>query len=343
MKKIPSILFLFITIGVSAQDYHLSHYDVAGMYLNPAMTGLYAPDKPDFRVYFDHRSQWRALGVKPYSTSYLGYDRAQKIGSRNFGLGGYLVNNSAGINNLNTLGVMISGAYDIINSTSKSVSSVKPVKHLLSVGLQLGIFYRTTNANNLSYDVQYSPGNGSFDQSIPNNESYNRLSMVRFDAAYGLYYKLVEKGRKYRPFAGISMFHLTRPRESLTGGPGKLPIRYAAHGGCEITINDKSELRPRILFMSQSRAMDLVPGLQYYHRLKDNPLRLMAGFDWRVRDAAIISIGANNDAYAVRLSYDFTVSYLKNYIGSRGAFELSLIYTGDHLRAATKAVLQEQQ
>jgi type IX secretion system PorP/SprF family membrane protein len=328
------IIILIATLALlclsgKAQDYHLSHYDVAGMYLNPALTGFYNPSKNDYRVYFDQRAQWRALGVKPFSTSYLGFDRPLEVKSRNFGVGGYIINNSAGIGNFNTLSFMASGAYDIINSRTKSVSVIREVRHLLTVGLQIGLFYRSTNPERLSYDVQYTPGSGGFDQSLPNNEAYNRYSMAKFDASYGIYYKYVDRKAKVRPYAGFSMAHLTRPMESLTGATSRLPIKFTGHAGVETIVNEKVTLVPRVLYMSQAKSTELTAGMQLYYTLNENESKLLAGFDWRQRDACIASLGILTQGYAVRFSYDINTSYLGSYLRNRGAFEISLVYFGE--------------
>ena len=65
---------LFASASIKAQDFHISQYDVGSLYLNPALTGMYNGEKGDYKVYVDTRSQWRALGVKPFFTTYIAYD-----------------------------------------------------------------------------------------------------------------------------------------------------------------------------------------------------------------------------------------------------------------------------
>src|ERR1043165_8563150 len=130
---------LYILLGVcgagwiGAQDYHLSHYDITGLYFNPATTGFVAPAKADYRVTFDQRSQWRALGIKPFSTSYFSYDKPQTIKGRSVGLGGYLVNNSAGFANFNTFSAMLSASYDLLNAPGRHVSQTYATNHILTI------------------------------------------------------------------------------------------------------------------------------------------------------------------------------------------------------------------
>jgi type IX secretion system PorP/SprF family membrane protein len=337
MKKYIAISVLFWLAGNSflkAQDYHVSQYDMAGMYLNPAVTGMYAGEKGDYRAYLDQRSQWRALGIKPFVTTYLGYDMPYQIKGKNLGFGGFIINNNGGIGNFNTFTFMGSVAYDVLNSKAGSISVDPTVsstnKHYLTMGLQLGLFYRSTNPNALNYDIQYSLSNngGDFDKSIPNNEAYNRVNITRFDANYGLFYKYIDVKSKVHPYAGFSMSHLSMPNESITGGVSRLPIKWIGYGGCDIKIDEKMDITPRVLYMNQRKASEVMMGFLFYYRINENNTKLVAGFDYRYKDAAIINIGLKHEHYTLRMSYDVNTSYLKNYSRGRGGFEISLLYSG---------------
>lgn len=344
MKKITVYIsaFVFAALTYKAQDYHLSHYDVATLYYNPATTGMYGREVGDYRVYADQRSQWRALGIKPFTTTYIGYDMPVHQWGKNLGLGGYIINNNGGIGNFNTLTFMVSGAYDILNQRKKGISIESSHKdnHLLTFGLQMGLFYRSTNPNSLNYDIQYNINNagGTFDQSIPNNEAYNRINITRFDANYGLYYRYLERGKKYHPYAGFSMSHITKPNESLTGGMTRIPIRFMLNTGCDFKLDDKMDITPRFLYMNQAKDYDFTMGFLFYYRINENGTRVYGGFDYRWKDACFISLGLKHENYQVRLSYDINTSYLKNYTNGRGAFEISLIYIGEKGKSFFKSV-----
>ena len=334
-KKIIIYLvgFIFVTFSLKSQDYHMSQYDVATMYLNPALTGVYGLENGDYRVYLGQRSQWKSVGVKPFLSSYLGYDMISKIKGRNLGLGGYIINNNGGIGNYNTLTFMTSASYNVLNAKARN-------KHILTVGLQMGLFYRSTNPNSLNYDVQYSLTNsgGAFDQAIPSNEVYNRSNITRFDANYGLYYKYLGVAKNVHPYIGLSMAHLTRPNESMTGGQNKLPVKWTVNGGTDIRINDKMDLNPRILFLNQAKASEFTAGFLFYYKINQNNTRVFGGFDYRIKDACFISLGLKHENYALRLSYDINTSYLKSYTKSRGAFEISLVYVGEKGKSFIKSV-----
>jgi type IX secretion system PorP/SprF family membrane protein len=332
------LIFFSIILGASSyrgQDFHISQYDVATLYLNPALTGVYGREGGDYRVYALQRSQWRSIGIKPFMTSYLAYDMPYKIKDKTIGLGGYIINNNGGFGNFNTITFMPSASYNILNAKSND-------EHLLTVGLQMGLFYRSTDPNSLNYDVQYSMSNngGSFDKGIANDEAYNRVNITRFDANYGLFYRYIERGKKAHPFVGLSMSHLTRPNESMTGAYSRLPIKWAAHGGCDIKLDDKMKLVPRIFFLTQGKAYDFTSGFLFYYKINENGTKLFTGFDYRWKDACLLNLGLKHESYALRFSYDINTSYLKNYSNGRGAFEISLIYIGEKGKPFFQAISQ---
>jgi type IX secretion system PorP/SprF family membrane protein len=327
MKKniLNTLFFLLIASGFyKAQDFHISQYDAGSLYLNPALTGMYNGEKGSYKVYADSRAQWRALGVKPFFTTYLAYDAPYKIKDKNIGLGGYFINNRTGPGNFNTTEFMISGAYDILNRRADS-------KHYLTTGLQLGVFYKSFNTGKLTYDIQYSPTveGGVFDQSVSSGETYSNLNILRFNANYGIFYKYIEKGERWHPFIGASLSHLNRANESFSGTTSRIPIKVSVNGGCDIKLDEKFDITPRFLYMNQAKSNEINFGILGYYKMSENNTRLMLGFDYRYKDAAIAHLGIKQENYFLRFSYDINTSYLNNYTRSRGAWEISLVYTGE--------------
>src|ERR1017187_6712827 len=224
LKYTLMILILRIGIG-NAQDFHMSQFDATTLYMNPATTGMYADEKADFRIYSDYRTQWASIGIKPFSTAYVAYDMHLKKWGRNFGIGGYIIDNNAGVGNFNTMNAMISAAYDILNKAEG--------KHYLTTGIQLGILYNSFNPSNFTYDNQYSSTMGGFDNSIPSGENIPATSMVRLDANYGLYYKYIDKEKKFHPYAGFSIQHVNEPNMTIIELETRLTIRYNYLVGCD--------------------------------------------------------------------------------------------------------------
>lgn len=313
------LLLILTTRTLLAQDFHLSNYDAATLYLNPALTGMNYPNHSDFRIDANYRSQWKSVIPKPYTTVSIGGDFSLK----RFGIGGFIISNRSGIGNINTLNALLSGAYKITNDPSG--------KHNLSVGIQVGIIQRNFNPSELYFDNQYSADKGGFDSGISNGENFNRTNIVRFDAGLGISYVKKDSSNKINAFGGFSVFHLTRPNESFSSEKYILPMRFVLYGGINIKINEFFFVTPNLLIMYQAQATEINPGAMVYYNIKA-PYFLIAGVNYRNKDAAIIHIGLKHKSNIYRLSYDINSSSLNAYSNGRGAIEFSVIYYGKKLK-----------
>ncbi|MBI3510730.1 MAG: PorP/SprF family type IX secretion system membrane protein [Bacteroidetes bacterium] len=320
MKKIIS---LFSTLAaftvIAAQDFHFSQYDITNLIMSPASTGMYDGQKGDYRVTSDFRSQWKALGIKPYTTAYISYDMLLHKWNNKFGVGGYLVEDHSGVGKFQTLNAMASGSYNIMDGTNE---------HYLTVGLQTGIFYKSFDQNSYTYDVQWDNSTGTFDQNIYNQENFARTSMVKFDADLGVRYRYMPLHKKYHPFASFSLYHLTVPNESFTEVKSRVPLRANYIAGCDYDINENFSIQPRILYMNQRKAHELNFGVLAFYKIKGSSLDALAGVDYRVKDAVVFHLGFRQGQSIFRFSYDLNTSYLSNYSGGRGAWEFSLLLMG---------------
>jgi type IX secretion system PorP/SprF family membrane protein len=318
---IPAIFTLLFAGAMNAQDFHLAQYDAATLYQNPALTGMYLGEKGDYKISTDYRTQWKALGVKPFNTIFLSYDMPYLMKEKKFGFGAYIIDNRGGVGHFNTLGFMLSAAYDILKGSDQ---------HYLSTGLQLGLFQKSFDNDMYTYDEQYSSSSGTFDVNSPSYEEFGtgKQSIIRFDANFGIFYKYRDESKKLHPFVGLSIYHLNKPNETFTAYTNKLPMRFDVHAGCDIIINDKFTLTPKLLYMNQAKASEIYAGLVLFYKMKDNNLQPMLGLDYRHKDAIVIEAGLKQDHHILRVSYDINTSYLNNYTGGRGALEISLILTG---------------
>ena len=319
-KIIHTILFTLVAVATSAQDFHMSQYEVASQYLNPALTGMYSGKTSSYRIYSDYRTQWLSPSVKPYSSAFLAFDKPVRKRNNNFGLGACLVNDNAGNGFLNTFNLLLSGAYDIMSSSHR--------KHLLSTGLQLGLVYRKLDPGSFTYDVQYSGSINDFDASLPDGENFSRTSRAGFDASFGVFYKYTDSIRSVHPFIGVSVCHLTRPNESFTETKTKAPMRFNIQGGCEMWVEDKFRFIPRFLYMNEARASELNVGLLTYYRISDTQYEALLQCDYRSKDAVVIGLGLKKHEHIFRLSYDVNVSPLGSYLGGGGSFEFGIVFSG---------------
>ena len=320
--KINTILLvtgLLLNENGIAQDYHLSHYDAAPLYLNPALTGMSKDIRGDYRITSDFRSQWKSLGIKQFKTFYTGYDMPIVKEENRFGVGGYIINHRAGIGQFNTFSLMASGSYDIMKGNKNP--------HIFKTGLQLGFLSKAYDQDKYIFNEQYNSSTGEFDAAADNMENFQKASIFKFDAAFGLYYKYLDPEGKYTPSVGLALQHITMPNESFTSYKSKLPIRYTFHTDCKIKINEKWDVTPKFLFMLQAKTTELNLGAQGSYKIDDN-FKVLPGIWYRNKDALILDLAFQFTNNYLRISYDINTSYLNTYTGGKGAFELSLVLVG---------------
>ena len=96
IRKILLTGFLLSVMQLTAQDFHLTHYDAAKIYLNPAMTGMF---DGHYRIHANYRNQWSAVATKPFQTAAIAWD----MPIQRYGVGIQVMDNRAGIGNYNQL------------------------------------------------------------------------------------------------------------------------------------------------------------------------------------------------------------------------------------------------
>lgn len=334
MKKtlfIRALIFLLVLPAVSgrAQDFHLTHYDAAKIYLNPAMTGMF---DGWYRIHANYRTQWSAVATKPFTTGALAWDMPIK----RFGIGAELMNNRAGAGNYNVTNLMISGAYDL--------QFDKGNKHHVAVGFAGGFMQKSLAVSKLVFEEQYTTSNGgSFDPNLPNGETMGgNVSDFLLDVNAGALYYYARESARINPFLGVSAFHINRPAESFMGTDNVLPVRWVLHFGGRVNLNANWALQPRVLRLWQINDRETVFGLManYYHQAYDasfifGPTLRFSGPMTQQKadllgplqfDASALELGMKKGAFTYRVSYDLNVSSLNPYTNGRGGLEFSVIY-----------------
>jgi type IX secretion system PorP/SprF family membrane protein len=314
IKKYLNILFLTFACLVRAQDFHLSMYDAAPLFLNPAMTGLI---DTKMRAHLHYRNQWNVLAYKPFTTALASFDMPKG----KWGFGGQISNMRAGASNYNVLQVLASASYAVPIDEKKY--------HNLSLGLQAGFTQKRIEYQVASFDSQWSTANGgSFDKSIPSGENFN--GQVQFQEAvnFGALYFYGKQQTRLNPFVGISAFNLTKPKESFLGANNRLPRRYYLHAGVRVNISEIVYVIPKILIYAQARIVQQTYALDAGYYFKGEKFYALAGYIFRVNDASIIYAGLKKDNYIFKIAYDFNVSTLRGISKTRGAYELSITWMG---------------
>lgn len=313
MKQL--LFLLCMTCGFSAvraQDFHLTHYDAAKIYLNPAMTGMF---DGYYRIHANYRNQWNAVSRNPFQTAALSFDMPVK----RYGWGAQVMNSRAGIGNFNELSLTLSAAYDL-QCDKRNI-------HHVAFGMSVTGVQKSVDMGRLTWNNQYAPVQNSFDPTLPSGENSAQMeSDYNMMINAGLLYYYAKEGSRINPFVGFSASNLNQPDESFFGNTSKLPIHYIVHTGARIGITERLVLNPRLLYMMQTNARELTYGLLANIYLPDRDAYLIAGPTIRNKDAAIFEVGLKLGQFTYRLSYDVNISTLKPATNNRGGVEFSLIY-----------------
>jgi type IX secretion system PorP/SprF family membrane protein len=211
------------------------------------------------------------------------------------------MDNLAGRSNYSTFNCIVGGSYSVTAPESKD--------HYLTTGLQLGIINRKFGMDDLLFTSQYTTGQG-MNSSIDNGENFQKVSILRFDANIGFYYKYRNPFSKYNPFIGFSIYHLNKPDQSVTGLSNKMPMRFNVNLGSDIYVKEDINIKPSILYMYQGKAQELNLGLLLYYHMKNTEYDIIAGASYRWKDAVAIHLGIKQAQSTFRISYDMVTSCL---------------------------------
>lgn len=300
------------SFSMKSQDFHLSMYDAGPLFLNPALTGVV---DANLRVHAQYRNQWRSVAFKPYNTALISLDAPKG----KWGFGGQIMNMRAGVGNYNVLQGLFSVSYAVPLDKNKN--------HNLSFGLQGGATQKTVEAGLYTFNNQYTSSNGGFfDKSLASGETYSRQSFVTEQINAGFMYFNAKQQTRLNPFFGYSVFNLTSQRETYYNGTNKLPIRHYVHGGLRINVTEHLFVLPKVLLMVQKNATEQLYSVDLGYFFKEQEFYVLAGANYRNKDAAVFYVGARKSNYIAKIAYDANTSTLKDASKYRGAFEISLTY-----------------
>jgi len=296
-----------------AQDLHFSQFMNSPLLTNPANTG-FIPDG-DYRLGVNYRNQWSSIMAVPYKTMSAFGDMQLMQNAENtgwLGLGGVIMRDVAGSGNLTSTKVYGSVAYhQMINSGS-----------LVSLGFNVGWANKQINTSNLKFPDQFD--GHFFDSHLPTGVLLDYNNINYFDMQVGMNYAYFPSDNAYFN-AGFSAMHVNRPKESFfnsqQGVDNRIPVRYTGFLNGSYKLNDQWIINPK--------SYEVVGGLNAHYNLSgDGEKILIGGVYYRYKDAVIPMIGLGYNDYTFTFTYDATMSALRNYNNTRGAFEFSLIKQG---------------
>ncbi len=317
-RVIYFFLFLVFSANCFAQDPHFSQFFASPLTLNPALTGKF---NGDIRITGNYRNQWPTIN-RAFVTSTVSIDFPilRNVISPNdtWGLGvmGYSDQSANGALKVNYLSL----------STAYHKGLDEDGFSQIGLGFQGTYSNMILNTTKLNFEDQLTPFGftGTTQEMIGNSTLKNSY----FDLNAGiLYTKSTTDQNNF--YAGLSLYHILRPKQSFTGAYFLLNPRATLHAGGYFPLGETSTLHLSGLYSTQAAAHETVIGgaMQLQVSEGDKPTSVYFGSWLRVSDAIIPYIGLEFDDFRLGLTYDVNTSSLKAASESKGGIELSLNYT----------------
>jgi type IX secretion system PorP/SprF family membrane protein len=318
MRKIlSSILVLTIGFSAQAQDPHFSQFFSSPLTLNPAFTGKF---DGEWRLALNHRDQWPSI-PKAYVTTSVSFDggimKSKLPNGDVFGLGVSALTDASANGQLK------------LNFGSASLSYHKALDEngysTIGAGFQATYSNLTIDEGKLTFeDMLRSNGfTGARTDFFTNgnNQSY-------FDLNAGVLFSGSSNGSN-NYYAGVSVYHINRPKVGFKDANYQLASRVTVHGGGTFPLTDVLNVNGSVIHQIQAKASETTLGAALSYNLNGDEVKpsfIYVGSWIRLNDAVIPYLGLEVGGLRIGASYDVNISSLKSATDSRGGSEFSLIY-----------------
>lgn len=314
------------TTELYAQDPHFSQYFSSPLSFNPAFTGYF---EGTGRLAGNIRNQWANIS-DPYTTGTLSFDTRilqDRIGSNDkLGMGIFaLYDQSAG-------GIFKNNYVALSTAFNKGLDAEG--LQSIGIGVQVCLARNSVDFSRISYSNQFA-GNG-YDLSVPSGETISNNSISYTDLNAGLLYNFrTENDNQFS--VGVGLYHILQPSLSYFSATNpNLPRRLTMHIGANLNVATRDQFFFSGHLMYQGGANETVLGAAYGFGLGDSDNYLYAGGWFRSKDAVYPYLGLRTASFQLGLSYDITISDLRQTKGYSGSSELSFIYFFN--RSSTKGI-----
>lgn len=307
-------LMALILLGSGQQliaqvDPHFSQTFIQPMTLNPALTGAI---DGDYRISAIWRSQYsnvlQSKGVAGEMTT-----------NKNTNLGINLLNQTSSDKSYSFTSAYLTMAYT-------GVRLGKDATHFVTMAIQGGILNRRFDVSKMQFGDQWMSGIG-FDPAASNGEAFRTTNASALDMGAGILYYDATPGKKVNLFAGVSAFHINRPKSPyLTDDNNEIvPVRYSVHAGARIVATDNLNIVPNAFYQRQGNAEEKMVGI--YGQLNGGEkLDFLVGANWRIEEAIIPFAGIYYNGFTLGLSYDVPFTPKTLAVTRGNSLELSLSY-----------------
>lgn len=334
MKKIITVLAIFISFSALAQDFHYSQFYNSPLTCNPGNTGVF---NGDIRVYTMYRMQWFTV-TNPYKTFSIALDAPifkKRMATDDFFAAGLIINRD----NQSPARIR-TNSYNGLISYTKYLGGTR--KNDVTVGYEVGYAIKTASYGGATWDSQwdgtnYNPGYGV-------NESGGG-GRGFFDMSAGVVWNY-RNTHFLRSAMGFSIHHFTFPNVTIKGRRDRQLPQLAYHWNIHKKKSEGSNTTYEPSFMAALQGTSLLAigglnvkyvleqGSRYTANQRDKAVHF--GIFYRFRDAAFVTFGYDYIDFAFSVAYDINISGLIPASKSVGGFELRLQYKGFFKNSTSK-------
>jgi type IX secretion system PorP/SprF family membrane protein len=316
-------LLLACTTGLYAQDPNFAQFFSSPLNINPALT---ANINADWRAIANYRTQW--IGpANPYITGTVSYDRKifqDKIAGveeKNYwGMGGMLMFDYAMQGIVKSTYASLNLVYNIKLSSGSVVSRL---------GGGFGVIYgnRYVDFNRLTFQDQFT-GSG-FNTNLPTGESALTDMKPYLSGSFGLVYSMSTDKSNFD--LGAAMFHFNKPKQTFLSDPHQyLPPRMVVHANYETYINEGLVFNTNAIYQQQQKTSyySFGGGLGFVLNTEETSI-VNAGLWYWSANALTPYVGLSYREMQFGISYDLTISKLRQAPRQANSFEISFIIRGE--------------
>lgn len=301
------VVWSIVFSGISfAQDIHFSQFYQAPARLNPALTGKFMGG---YRLSGIYRTQWGSVTV-PYETVNLSGDARDFANVGGLGMGADLFYDKAGDGNLGTFSLNVSSSY--------TFGLLENGKHHMTFGAQVGWAKKQIDPSQLVFD-----NTGNSGEAFETGFSYMNVNA-------GVVWE-TQFTRRNKLQLGLAVHNLTQPSYNFfTAEENELDLRFTVHGLYKFMLTENLDFIPGFNFQSQGPHSEFDAGMNVKYTINQRKSTYRAvylGLWTRANDAAYIVAAMDYNRLNVGMSYDINYSSLQVASRSRGAFEISMVYT----------------
>jgi type IX secretion system PorP/SprF family membrane protein len=329
-RPLLSLIFALVFSKLIAQDVHFTQFSYVPVAVNPAQAGLF---EGTYRVGGLYRSQWQlGTSISGYQTPII-YADMPFPGLRKqdwIGVGVNLFRDRAGLAAITNTNVGLAGSYHM--GLDKRQNTV------LSFGAQVGLTQRNIDKTKLTFQDGLRTGQS---QDLPNIDDQNKSYS---DVNIGVNLR-TRMSKTSIANIGLSMEHVLTPKSNLVKTTiARLPRRINLYGNMDVSLNKKMSLYPGLMIRAiggKTEIMAQAVGGLLIDPKKD--IIVKGGLGYRFGDAAQVLGGISYGDIRAGISYDFTLSQLRQSNVQNG-FEIAVGYIGKLFKAVkpTKVILCPQ-